>query len=132
MPTYRRRRRREAPPIELDVNGALAGLAGEGGVTPAALEALAPTLTSARAALQSARPGFLDLDRRRDELRQVQELVATLLGRFDHLVVFGAGASAVGARLLGTLRPPGRIRRPRLIVADSIDPVAMDELLRRI
>lgn len=132
MPSYRRRRRREVPPVELDLNGASSTLAGSDGLAPDTLTTLLPDLERARAALANAAPGFLELDRRRDELRQVQELTAGLLGRYDTVVVFGAGASAVGARLLGAVRPLGRIRRPKLTVADSVDPTVMDDLLRRL
>lgn len=132
MPSYRRRRRREVPPVELDLNGALSTLVGPDGLAPDTLAALLPDLERARTALAAAAPGFLDLERRREELRQVQELTVGVLGRYDTVVVFGAGASAVGARLLGAVRPLGRIRRARLTVADSVDPTVMDDLLRRL
>ena len=114
------------------MNGALTAMVGANGLSPEDLDAASPDVQRAREALVTAAPGFLDLTARRAELQQVQALTVSLLGRYDTVVVFGAGASAVGARLLGTVRPPGRIRRPRLVVADSVDPIVMDDLLRRL
>ena len=132
MPSYRRRRRRDVPPVELDVTGTLTEMVGANGLSPDDLRAMSAALDPARRVVAEARPGFLDFAQRRQEAQDVQALTVSLLGRYDTVVVFGAGASAVGARLLGTGRPSGRIRRPRLVVADSIDPTVTDELLRRL
>jgi glucose-6-phosphate isomerase len=132
MPTYRRRRRRDASPVELDVNGALTATVGPNGLSADDLAAVALALDPARRRVADAAPGFLDFPRRREELLEVQTLTNGLLGRYDTVVVFGAGASAVGARVLGAVRPTGRIRRPGLVVADSIDPHVMGDLLQRL
>lgn len=132
MPSYRRRRRRDLLPVELDVNGALSATIGADGLSTDEIDTAAVAVERARAALLEAQPGFVDFAQRRVELQQVQELSVSLLGRYDAVVVFGAGASAVGARLLGSVRPSGRIRRPRLVVADSIDPSILSEQLARL
>ena len=107
MPSYRRRRRRDVPPVELDVNGALATMAGARGLAPDDLATMSVALEAARRLVVEAAPGFLDFGRRRAEAQEVQALTISLLGRYDTVVVFGAGASAVGARLLGPVPPAG-------------------------
>src|SRR5262245_55100204 len=101
MPNHRRRRWREAMTVRVDLNGLLAGAAGEGGLAPEELEALAPELDRARRALGERRSagelGFADLPYRRADIQRIVHAAAAARDRFDVLVVIGIGGSALGA-----------------------------------
>ena len=89
-------------------------------------------------ARRSGSMGFFDLPRASEAAARIQEEAARLRGRFDTVVVLGIGGSALGARTLrDALQEPMRNRgagdrahhRPRLHVADNIDPDSIAALL---
>jgi glucose-6-phosphate isomerase len=82
--------------------------------------------------------GFYSLPFQRAEKEYVKEAADRIIGVFDNLVVVGIGGSALGNRFLhralnhhnyNLLSREARGGRPRVFVADSIDPVYIKELL---
>ena len=119
--------------MRLDLNGLLATAVGAGGLTPDDVATLAPDLARARALLAERRADgklqFAELPYRSDDLALVLATVAETREHFDTLVVLGVGGSAMGARALvsGLVTPAGG--GMRVVLADSIDPQAMQALL---
>lgn len=85
--------------------------------------------------------GFTKLGAQPDLVRRLTEWRDSLRGRFDHLLVLGIGGSALGAKaLLNALKPPAwnewsaaeRNGAPTLTVLENVDPVTVEETLRRL
>jgi len=131
------------PDITLDYGRLMAEAAGAAGLTEADLNALAPAAKKAHKDIQARRAsgemGFLDLPRTlAAEAARIQEQADHLAARFHNLVVLGIGGSALGTRALASalLKPFYNLRdrqdrgaRPRLFVADNIDPDQFEALL---
>jgi glucose-6-phosphate isomerase len=130
MANYRRRRWRESMTVRLDLNGLLATAVGEDGLGPGDIAALEPELVRVRedicARRAAGRLAFAELPRQ--DVQPVLEAAAAVRGRFDTLVVFGIGGSALGARALDAALG-GAATGMRLVVVDSIDPHAFGPLL---
>jgi len=123
--------------IILDYSHLMAEAVGEAaGLGEADLEGLDSAAEAAaqdiRARRASTEMGFFDLPRAPEqEIQRLQEQADHLAARFHNLVVLGIGGSALGARALALalLKPfynwrdrDERRGRPRLLVADNIDP----------
>jgi glucose-6-phosphate isomerase len=122
MPSYRRRRRRETTPVRIDLNGLLAGVAGADGLDPAELESLSPELLRVREQQRSGAAAAVTLPSR-DDVRHTVTLATELRDRFTTIVVLGARGAAPATTALAAAFPAGG---PRLVVADSIDPEAVE------
>jgi glucose-6-phosphate isomerase len=135
MANFRRRRWRESMTVRVDLNGLLATAAGVDGIAPEDLAGLEPDLERVRDQLVTRRTGgelpFADLPYRQDDVRLVLEMAAAVRDECDALVVLGIGGSALGARTLDAALG-ANAGRPRLIVADSVDPDAFGALLARL
>lgn len=140
---FKRKRWRDEQRVRVDLNGMMAHVVGDEGLTDADLDALGPRLADVHQALEKQRRAgalpFADLPYDKAMLAQVDTLASEVRGRFDDLVVLGIGGSALGARALyAALKPPGHERAPvvgddlRLHVADTIDPQAFGSLLDRL
>ncbi len=74
---------------------------------------------------------------RRDHVKAVHDVVAKCKGRFDNLVVFGIGGSALGNIALQAalnspqynLLPDGQRPGPRIVIIDNVDPVYVSAAL---
>lgn len=128
MPNYRRKRWRAEMTVRLDANGALAAIAGEGGLEVGELEAMAPRFAQVLEGWRqrwSALP-FWGLAARRNFLAEISELAEELRNEFDTLVVLGAEGTALGTRaLVSALRSPFQACRPeagpRVILVEGFD-----------
>jgi glucose-6-phosphate isomerase len=134
----RGRRRQEPEPVRIDLNGVFASAIGAAnGVHDEELAALRPRLVDAIGALQAERAQglhpFLDLPGERESLGDVLALADQLRDDVDNFVLLGIGGSARGARALAAALDlevtAGGRRRPRLIVADNVDPASFSRLL---
>ncbi len=130
MPDYRRRAAREAMSVRLDVNGAMADAIGPAGVARKDIEGLAPRVAEVAVALKAQRAAgelpVYELPYQKDALTRVKALAADVRGESDTLVVLGIGGSALAAEtLIGALAET----RPRVVVADNIDPWSFGRLL---
>ena len=130
MANYKRRRWRETMTVRLDLNGLLATAVGADGLGPEDLAALETDLGRVRDELATRRAAgelaFAELPHAKTDVRRIQETAEAVRAGFDNVVVLGIGGSALGARLLeSALGGDGA----RVIVADSIDPVAFGALL---
>ena len=125
MPSDQRRRRRDAPPVRMDLNALLSAVIGPAGISQAGLVALEPELERVRAAIRGRQRGLASL---RTELRKLRDVVASLRGIFDTVVVLGVGAVALGAGgLVSALRATsGGLR---VVCASSIDPQTLERQL---
>ncbi len=72
-----------------------------------------------------ARP-LLNLPGREDDIVELERVSARLIGRFERLVVFGTGGSALGAKALLAL--PQAASRPQVLVPDNLDGEDLDGL----
>jgi glucose-6-phosphate isomerase len=140
---FKRKRWREEQRLRIDVNGMMAHMIGEEGLTDADLEALSPRLGEIHAAVDKQRRAgslpFAELPYEKTALKRTLALASEVRGRFDDLVVLAIGGSALGTRALySALKPPGHATAPvtnddlRLHVADTIDPSAFGDLLGRL
>lgn len=132
--------------LTVDYRNLLAIDEGEGGVDPERLTGdLGSRFRAAHEDVERARRsgsmGFLDLPRATEATARIRRAAAGLRGCFDDFVVLGIGGSALGTRTLrdalGDGDPtPGASRagppRPRLHVADNIDPHSIGALLDRL
>lgn len=84
--------------------------------------------------------GFAALGDEIAQAKRILEWATTLRRRFDHLIVLGIGGSALGTKaLMNALKPVGwnaqsdqeRDGWPRLTVLENVDPVTVEETLRR-
>ncbi len=130
--------------ISFDFGNMLAPSIGqEQGIEASELEQLNGALASAHAAIEGYRRervlGFLDLPYQSPEaLKAIRHLADKTAGSFENFVVLGIGGSALGnIALHNSLRHPfhnllprkERGNRPRVFVADNVDPVALQGLL---
>ncbi len=119
--------------MQLDLNGLLATAVGAGGLTPDDVAALEPDLARARALLSERRADgklqFAELPYRSEDLTMVLATAAETRELFDTLVVLGVGGSAMGARALVSALVTPASGGVRVVLADSIDPSAMQGLL---
>lgn len=131
MPAYRRRRWREAMTVRIDVNGLRGVGGGAGGLSPAQLERLEPTLAQVREALRERRArgalAFAELPYASDGVSAVRAAAEETAAAFDTLVVLGIGGSSQAGRLL--VQALGREGGMRVLVSDSIDPGTVRNLL---
>jgi len=131
--------------VAIDVKRAMASVVGkENGVSPADLEALAPRIAEAHAAITADRKngvyGFQDLYKQEAAIAQVESETKRFLAMgYENMVVLGIGGSALGITALNTaLNPPyynllskgKRKGCPRLFVMDNIDPVTFKAMMR--
>ncbi len=130
-------------PLRLDAAGLMADVVGAGrGVEPADIDRLGPRLAEVQADLMARRRtgevGFLDLPGDAEAARQAAQAAEAVVPLADDLLVLGIGGSALGPRaLLAACTPPlapfrsraGRRDRPRVFVADNVDPVGFGALL---
>jgi glucose-6-phosphate isomerase len=121
--------------IRFDFGNAMASAVGdEHGVTEGELAQVRERLPAGHAALAKLREAgevaFYDLPYADESIRQVKEVAARCHGRFDAVVVFGIGGSALGTTALRSAlchpfhneQPPGARRAPRLYIEDNVDP----------
>jgi len=113
----------------------------EHGVTAEELDAVAARIPEGHAALaalrRSGRVAFYDLPARRADIEQVKQVARDVAGRFEAVVVFGIGGSALGTIALRSALchplynelPADRRRTPRLYVEDNVDPDRLNGLL---
>jgi glucose-6-phosphate isomerase len=119
--------------VRLDLNGLLATAVGAGGLTAEDLAALEPDLARVRGLLAERRAdgklAFAELPYRSEDLHTVRAAAAEAREHFDTLVVLGVGGSALGARALASALVTPATGGMRVVLADSIDPAAMQALL---
>jgi glucose-6-phosphate isomerase len=129
--------------LTLDYGRLMAEAVGAAGLTEADLEALSPAAALAHQEIQARRAsgemGFLDLPGTLEaEAARIREQADHFAAHFHNLVVLGIGGSALGTRALASalLKPYYNLRdrrdrgaRPRLFVADNIDPDQFEGLL---
>ncbi len=130
MPDYRRRAAREAMRVRLDVNGMMAEAIGQAGVTREEVAALAPEVSDITRRLAARRAAeelaFYDLPYQKDDIARIKAAAAAVRSECDTLVVLGSGGSVLGpAALIEALGPT----TPRVLIADSIDPIHFGALL---
>lgn len=133
MAKPRRRRGQEAQTVRLDLNGAFAAAIGSDGLEPGALDALRPELERVRTLIATRRAEgglpFADLPYRTGDLKDVQARAAEIRRDFDTLVVLGIGGSTLGAETLTSALVDPRAEGVDVVIADSIDPAAIQALL---
>lgn len=143
MPQYQDERWTRKMALSLDYNYVMADFVGpEHGLTEADFAELAPRIKELDQDLRRRRElgelAFLDLPYQEEPLQEIKRLAKPLLEWYWDLVVLGIGGSALGARALHqalchpqhNILPIGRRQyRPRLWVADNIDPDAFYGLL---
>jgi glucose-6-phosphate isomerase len=124
-------------PLRLEAAGLMADVVGQGGgVDPADLDRLAPRLAEVHQDLErrrrSGEVGFLDLPGDHGAARRAVEAADAVAAVADDFLHLGIGGSALGPRALLTALAPthaplrdrkGRGGRPRVFVADNVDPV---------
>jgi len=125
----------------LDVNNALSSSVGQGGLSPDALEKVAPRVASAHAAIFGARAAgklpYLDLPTDRAAADAAKALAKELSG-YGSLLVLGIGGSSLGAKALFTslchpfhnlLPVERRGGRPQVFFPDNSDGSTFSGLL---
>ena len=131
MARPRRRRGQDAQTVRLDVNGALAASVGADGIDAAALEGLRPELERVRSLVAQRRGEgalpFAELPYQPTEA--IRRAADEVRGDFDTVVVLGIGGSALGAEALTTALADPQASGAQVVVADSIDPAAIQALL---
>lgn len=129
--------------LRVEAAGLMADVVGPGrGLDPADVDRLAPRLAYAHADLEARRRqgevGFLDLPRDHEAARKAAEAADAVAAVADDLLVLGIGGSALGSRALLAACGPvhaalrdraGRGGRPRVFIADNVDPVGFGALL---
>ena len=122
--------------IRLDAAGLMADTLGgaDHGVTQAELDGIAPAVSQGHERLATMKSehalGFWDLPGDTQTVDRIKAATGKLAGRFENLVVFGIGGSALGMTAVAQalLHPyhnlDSRVRNgaPRLFVVDNIDP----------
>ena len=133
MAKPRRRRGQEALTVRLDLNGAFVDAPGSDGVHAADLNGLRPELERVRALLATRRREgglpFAELPYRAGELKEIRARAEEVRRDFDTLVVLGIGGAALGAEALTSALVDPRTSAVQVLVADSIDPAAIQALL---
>ena len=133
MAKPRRRRGQDALTVRVDLNGVFAPAIGADGIAAGDLEALRPELERVRTVMASRRTEgglpFADLPYRTADLKEIKTRAEQARQDFDTLVVLGIGGASLGAEALtGALVDP-RVPGVQVVVADSIDPDAIQTLL---
>lgn len=122
--------------LRFDFNNAMADAIGtERGVTEDAVNGLAQRVRQGHESLRRRRQAgdlnWADLPYAQDVVRDVLGYVDSVAGRFDHVVVLGAGGSTLGNVALASalnhpyhnlLPPSQRQGRPRLFILEGLDP----------
>jgi glucose-6-phosphate isomerase len=130
MPDYRRRATREATSVRLDVNGMMADVIGDAGLTREEVDGLAPLLSETTHALRGRRAAgelpVLDLPHDKESVSQVKALAIEVRAECDTLVVLATGGAALGTRALTEALADST---PRVIVGDNIDPWSFGRFL---
>jgi glucose-6-phosphate isomerase len=133
MAKPRRRRGQEAQTVRLDLNGAFAAAIGSSGLDPSELEGLRPELERVRSLIATRRAEgalpFADLPYRTGDLKEIRARAEEIRRDFDTLVVLGIGSATLGAEALTTALVDPRVRGVDVVIADSIDPAAIQALL---
>ncbi|MFN8543341.1 MAG: hypothetical protein U0807_03935 [Candidatus Binatia bacterium] len=133
MASYRRRRWREAMAVRIDLNGLAAVAEGTDAPPACELESVLAALEEPCARLRTRRlEGALPslaLPHRGTGLRAMLELAAAVQAEFETLVVLGTGIEARAAQAFVSALAPESGGGPRVVVADSADPGAMQALL---
>jgi glucose-6-phosphate isomerase len=140
---FKRKRWREEQRLRLDVNGMMAHVIGDEGLTDTDLDEVLPAVSEVHGLIDKQRRAgslpFAELPHEKPGLKQALALASEVRGRFDDLVVLGIGGSAIGTRAVyAALRPPNHATAPvagddvRLHIADTIDPAAVVALLGRL
>jgi glucose-6-phosphate isomerase len=133
MAKPRRRRGQEAQTVRLDLNGAFAAAIGSGGLDPGELETLRPELERVRSLIATRRGEgglpFADLPYRTGEVKEIRSRAEEIRQDFDTLVVLGIGGATLGAEALTTALVDPRAKGVDVVIADSIDPAAIQTLL---
>src|SRR5689334_18755766 len=133
MAKPRRRRGQEALTVRLDLNGAFAAAMGAGGLEAGELDGLRPELDRVRALIAARRAegalAFAELPYRTADVKEIRSRAEEVRRDFDTVVVLGIGGAALNAdALTSALGDPGA-PSPQVVVADSIDPGAIQSLL---
>jgi len=128
--------------IRFDFGNVMADAVGsEHGCTSEELGAVAARLPEGHAALAALRKAgevaFYDLPQQADNIEQVKQVARDVAGRFEAVVVFGIGGSALGTIALRSALchplynelPANRRGTPRLYVEDNVDPDHLRGLL---
>ncbi|MDD3581314.1 MAG: glucose-6-phosphate isomerase [Desulfobacca sp.] len=143
MKRYQEAKWTNAMALSLDYNYAMADFVGaEHGLGAEELEALTPRMQELDQDLKSRRQrgelAFYELPYRQETIAEVKKLSKPLLEWFWDFIVLGIGGSALGARALhqalchpqyNLLALARRHHKPRLLVADNIDPDALYGML---
>ncbi|MFP3867532.1 MAG: glucose-6-phosphate isomerase [Desulfobacteraceae bacterium] len=136
MKRYQNAKWTRAMALSLDYNYAMADLVGAAnGLRAEELEELTPRIQELDQDLKSRRQqgelAFYELPYRQETITEVNSLAKPLLEWFWDFIVLGIGGSALGARALhqalchpqfNLLPLARRQHKPRLMVADNIDP----------
>ncbi|MEQ9643446.1 MAG: glucose-6-phosphate isomerase [Alphaproteobacteria bacterium] len=119
-------------PLTIDTSLCYADRIGGAGAVRAAVETWQAKAPAALDAIRAARDdGSLPLFRlahRDDDLDQARELAQAWRRRYDRVVIYGIGGSALGARALLALRDPAD-DDPVILVPDNLDPQVMSQVL---
>ena len=130
MPDYRRRGARAAMSVRLDANGMMAEAIGSAGIGREEVDALGLRLSEVTHTLKGRRSAgelpFYDLPYAKETLPPIKTLAAEVRAESDTLVVLGIGGSALAAKSV-TQALAGD--RPRVVVADNVDPWSLGKLL---
>jgi glucose-6-phosphate isomerase len=133
MAKPRRRRGQEALTVRLDLNGVFAAAIGSGGLEPADLDTLRPELERVRTLIAARRAEgalpFAELPYRTADLKEIHTRADEARRDFDTVVVLGIGGAALGAEALTTALVDPKAPGVQVVVADSIDPAAIQALL---
>jgi glucose-6-phosphate isomerase len=119
-------------PLTIDTSLCYADRIGGAGADRAAVATWLAKAPGALDAIRAARDdGSLPLFRlayRDDDLAEAYELAAGWRRRYDRVVIYGIGGSALGARALRALRDPDDAG-PVVEIPDNLDPVVMQRVL---
>jgi glucose-6-phosphate isomerase len=133
MAKPRRRRGQDALTVRLDLNGVFAAAIGSDGIEPSQLESLRPELERVRSLMATRRAEgglpFAELPYRTADVKEIRSRADELRDQFDTLVVLGIGGAALGAEALTSALVDPRGPGVQVVVADSIDPAAIQALL---
>jgi len=132
---FRRKRAREEQRVRVDGNGLMRGVVGEAGLGADDLATLGARIAEGAALLERHhRAAFTVLPPAKGNLKRAVQLADQVRGSFDDLVVLANGDLALGIRAVASaLAPhaaePAKPPRPRLHMADPLDPDAFAALL---
>ena len=119
-------------PLTFDTSACYADAIGGAGADRAAVETWLGKAPAALNAIRAARDdGSLPLFRvayRDDDLADAMDMAEGWRRRFDRVVIYGIGGSALGARALQALRDPDD-NGPAIEIPDNLDPLVMQRVL---